>query len=132
MSSLNQVTLIGNLGQDPVLNNTSNGIAVANLSVATQRGWNDQQGQRQEETEWHRIVVWQKMATSCATYLRKGSKVGITGYLRTREWEDKEGITRYTTEIVAQNVMFLSPTNRNGNGNGPPEGPPQNEPPPNF
>lgn len=105
--SLNRVTLLGHLGQDPILQETQSGNSVCNLSIATNDSWVDKSGQRQERTEWHRIVVWGKRAENCAKYLSKGRECLIEGYLQTRTWEDKEGNTRYTTEIVASNVQFV-------------------------
>jgi len=105
---LNKVMLIGNLGRDPELRYTQSGTAVATLSVATSRKWKGQDGQVQEETEWHRVIVWQRQAEICNEYLGKGSKVYIEGRLQTRKWTDNNGNDRYTTEIVAQDVQFLS------------------------
>ena len=107
MASVNKVILIGNLGRDPELRYTKDGKAVANFTVATNDRWRDREGNSQERTEWHRIVVWDKQAESCAQYLQKGRSVYIEGRLQTREWEDKEGQKRQTTEIVAQQVTFL-------------------------
>lgn len=127
MSSLNQVTLIGNIGRDPVLNYTGSGTAVANLSVATQYGWKNKEGDRQETTDWHRVVVWKQQAERCCQYLKKGSKVGLTGRLTTREWE-RDGVTHYTTEIIASDVIFLdksqsSSSRENGSYPAEPSGP---------
>lgn len=107
MASLNKVIVMGNLGQDPELRYTQNQTAVATLNVATTDVRVDQAGQRQEFTEWHRVVVWSKQAENCAKYLTKGRPVLVEGRLQTRSWEDKTGAKRYTTEIVAQNVVFL-------------------------
>jgi single-strand DNA-binding protein len=106
-SGVNKVILIGRLGQDPEVRYTPNGGAVANFSLATNESWTDKSGQKQERTEWHRIVVWGKMAEICGQYLSKGRQAFIEGKLQTREWNDKEGHKRYTTEVVAQNVQFL-------------------------
>ncbi len=112
-SGVNKVILIGRLGQDPEVRYTSNGGAVANFSLATSESWTDKQGQKQEKTEWHRIVVWGKMGELCGQYLSKGRQAYIEGRLQTREWTDKEGGKRYTTEVVAQSVQFLgSPGDR--------------------
>lgn len=108
MSSINCVLVVGNLGQDPELRYTLSGAATVTLSVATSRVWNDKEGNKNEKTEWHRVVVWNKPAENCAKYLKKGSKVGVRGHLDTRSWEDKDGIKRYTTEIIAEEVQFLS------------------------
>ena len=115
MASVNKVILIGNLGGDPEKRVTATGQTVANFNIATTERWNDKAGQRQERTEWHRIVVWGPQAENCATYLSKGRPVYIEGSLRTRQWDDKEGNKRYTTEVVAQRVQFLgSPGDRKG------------------
>lgn len=107
MSSVNRVMIIGNLGQDPEVRETQNGQAVCNLSVATNESWSDKHGERQERVEWHRVVCWGAVAEACGRYLEKGRQVYVEGRLETREWEDKDGIKRYTTEIIAQNVQFL-------------------------
>jgi single-strand DNA-binding protein len=107
MASVNRVILVGNLGRDPELRYTAGGQPVASFSVATHERWNDREGKTQERTEWHRIVVWGKQGENCANYLQKGRSVYIEGRLQTREWEDKEGQKRQTTEVVAQTVQFL-------------------------
>jgi single-strand DNA-binding protein len=107
MAGINKVIIIGNLGKDPEVRHTPQGQAVANFPVATSESWNDKQGQKQERTEWHRIVVWGKLAELCGKYLSKGRKAYIEGRLQTRAWDDKEGQKRYTTEIVANTVQFL-------------------------
>ncbi|MBS1986186.1 MAG: single-stranded DNA-binding protein [Bdellovibrionales bacterium] len=107
MAGINKVIIIGNLGKDPELRHTPQGQAVATFSVATSESWNDKTGQKQERTEWHRIVVWGKQAELCSKYLSKGRKAYIEGRLQTRAWDDKEGQKRYTTEIVANTVQFL-------------------------
>lgn len=107
MASKNSWTGIGNLGQDPVLRYTTKGTAVCNLSVATNDYWKDAQGNPQERTEWHRVVVFGKQAENCAKYLRQGRQVMVEGRLQTRKWEDKDKQTRYTTEIIARRVDFL-------------------------
>ena len=106
---INKVILVGNLGSDPELKYTQAGTAVANMSVATTRTWKDKQGQKQDETEWHRIVVWAGTAEFCDKYLFKGMKVYVEGRLQTRKYQDASGSDRYTTEIVADNVQNLSP-----------------------
>lgn len=105
--SVNKVILVGRLGQNPEVRYTPSGSAVANFSVATNEVWNDKSGQKQERTEWHRIVVWGKQAEHCGQYLSKGRQVYIEGRLQTRQWQDKEGQTKYTTEVNAQIVHFL-------------------------
>ena len=107
MASVNKVILVGNLGADPDKRVTGTGQVVTNFNIATTDRWNDKSGQRQERTEWHRIVVWGQQAENCAQYLSKGRPVYIEGSLRTRQWDDKDGIKRYTTEVVAQRVQFL-------------------------
>ena len=106
MASVNKVILVGNLGQDPELRHTQTGVAVCTLNIAT-TDVRMEGGQRQEKTEWHRVIVWQKQAENCAKYLAKGRSVFIEGRLQTRSWDDQQGQKRYTTEIVAQNVQFL-------------------------
>src|SRR6188768_2502111 len=116
--SVNKVILVGRLGQDPELKNTPGGAAVCNFSVATNEAWTDKSGQKQERTEWHRIVVWGKKAEVCSKYLSKGRQVYVEGRLRTRTWEDKEGGKRYTTEVVANDVQFLGSGGGGGGGGG--------------
>ena len=105
---INKVILIGNVGQDPETRYMPNGKAVTNLRVATSESWKDKQtGEQREQTEWHSIVMYDRLAEIAAEYLRKGSQVYFAGALRTRKWEDKEGRTRYTTEIVANEMQLL-------------------------
>ena len=111
MSSLNKVILIGRLGQDPELKSTSNGRNVCSFSLATSESFNNQMGERQERTEWHKIVVWDKQAETSSRYLQKGRLVCIEGRLRTRDWMDKNNQKRYTTEINADRVTFLGGRN---------------------
>ncbi len=106
---LNKAMLIGNLGADPELRFTSAGTAVASFSVATTERWKGQHGEVQEQTEWHRIIVWNKLAEICKEYLHKGSRVYIEGKLQTRKWQDQSGADRYTTEIVAREMKILTP-----------------------
>ncbi len=105
--SVNKVILVGRLGQNPELRYTPSGAAVANFSVATNESWTDKQGQKQERTEWHRVVVWGKLAELCSQYLQKGRQAYIEGRMQTRQWQDKDGQTKYTTEVQAQTVQFL-------------------------
>ena len=105
--AVNIAIVVGNLGKDPEVRFTQSGRAVANFSVATSDSWTGQDGNRQERTEWHNIVVWGKQAELCGQYLAKGRQVFVQGRIQTRSWEDKTGNTRYTTEIVAQRVQFL-------------------------
>jgi single-strand DNA-binding protein len=108
MASVNKAIIVGNLGRDPEVRYTAGGQPVANFSVATNERWTDKTtGQLQERTEWHRVVVWGKQAESCGEYLAKGRQVYIEGRIQTREWTDKEGKKNNTTEIVANQVVFL-------------------------
>lgn len=117
MRSINKVILIGNLGVDPEMRHTAGGQAVCNFRIATSESWGGRDGQeRQEKTEWHNIVAWAKLAEICNEYLRKGRQVYIEGRLQTRQWEDKDGVKRYTTEIVAQNMMMLGGPGGGGGG----------------
>src|SRR5262245_23303800 len=118
MASVNKVILIGNLGRDPELRYTQGGQAVANFTLATNERFSTKDGDKQERTEWHRIVAWGRTGELCAQYLSKGRSVYIEGRLQTREWEDKEGQKRRTTEIVANTVQFLG-----GRGEGGSAGP---------
>lgn len=104
---INKAILVGRLGRDPEVRHTASGTAVANFSLATDEFWNDQSGERQRRTEWHRIVVWSRLAETCERYLRKGSLIYIEGRIQTREWEDRDGNRRRTTEIVARNMQML-------------------------
>jgi len=137
MASVNRVILIGNLGRDPELRYTAGGQPVANFTLATNERFNDREGKPQERTEWHRIVVWGKQAENCANFLAKGRSVYIEGRLQTREWEDKEGQKRQTTEVVAQTVQFLDRREggregpaRSAGGPGPSSGAPEPSPGP--
>lgn len=104
---VNKVILIGNVGADPELRYTPSGTAVSNFNIATNENWTDNSGERQERTEWHRIVVWGRLAEICNQYLRKGSKVFIEGRLQTKSWETQDGQKRYTTEVVARDMQML-------------------------
>jgi len=110
--SLNKVTLIGNLGADPEVRSTANGSRVATLSLATSRQWKNQSGEKQEKTEWHRVVLWNNkgftLADIAERYCKKGDKIYIEGRIEYRSWQDREGQTRYTTEVVAQELILLS------------------------
>jgi single-strand DNA-binding protein len=132
MASVNRAIIVGNLGRDPEVRYTAGGSPVANFTVATNERWTDKSGQPQERTEWHRIVVWGKTAEICAKYLSKGRQVYIEGRIQTRSYDDKEGQKRYITEIIANDVQFLS-SGRDGAGGGArrgggDEGPPPPEP----
>jgi single-strand DNA-binding protein len=108
MGSVNKVILVGNLGRDAELRYTPGGAAVATLNMATTEVWNDKQGQRQEKTEWHRVVLWGKSAESLSEYLTKGKQIYVEGRLQTRQWDDKDGNKRYTTEIRGDRIVLLS------------------------
>jgi single-strand DNA-binding protein len=107
MASVNKVILIGNLGADPELRYTATGTAVANFNIATKDSWTGKDGNKEERTEWHRVVAWARLGEICGEYLVKGKQVYIEGKLRTRSWEDRDGNKRYTTEILAQTMQML-------------------------
>jgi single-strand DNA-binding protein len=107
MASLNKVMLIGNLGRDPEIRFTPEGSQVASFSIATSENWTDKNGTRQERTEWHNVQAWNKLADLAKRYLQKGRQVYIEGRIRTREWDDKDGNKRRTTEIIASNMVLL-------------------------
>ena len=115
---VNKVLLVGNLGKDPEVRFTANGRAVARFPVATSEKWTDQEGNRQERTEWHNIVVWGKQAETCGQYLAKGRQVFIEGAIRSRQYDDKDGNKRYITEIIARDVRFLGGGGRGGPAEG--------------
>ena len=114
MSGVNKVILVGNLGANPEMRFTQAGQAVANLRLATTERWTDKNGQKQEVTEWHRVVVWGKQAEICGQYLTKGRQIYVEGRIRTRQWQDQQGQKRYSTEIVAQTVQMLGPRTDRG------------------
>lgn len=116
--AINKAILIGNLGQDPELRYTGNGTAVCNMRLATTDRYKDGAGEMVERTEWHNVVAWARLAEICGEYLRKGSKVYFEGQLQTRSWEDRDGNTRYTTEIRARDMLMLDSRGGNGSGNG--------------
>lgn len=119
--SLNQVTLIGHLGRDPECRTTSGGTKVANLSVATSEDWKDKStGEKKSKTEWHRVVIWGELAGIADKYLRKGSKVYLSGKLQTRKWTDNAGVEKYSTEVVLQgfDAKLIMLDGRNGNSGG--------------
>lgn len=107
--SLNKAMLIGNLGADPERRATQSGTAVSNMSIATNRVWTDKNGEKQQDTEWHRVVVFGRLAEVVSEQLTKGQKVFVEGRIQTNEWQDRDGNTNYTTEIVANNIQFLTP-----------------------
>jgi len=121
---VNKVILVGHLGADPDMRYTPSGQGVCELRLATSESWNDKNGQRQERTEWHRIVVWGKRAEVCSKYLAKGRQVFVEGRIQTRTYDDKDGNKRYITEIIANDVQFLGGGKEGGGGGGRGEGPP--------
>ena len=115
MASINKVIIIGRVGKDPELRYAANGAAVCNLSLATSRKWkNKQTGEQQEETEWHRVSLFDRLAEVAGEYLKKGSLAYIEGRLKTRKWTDKDGVEKYTTEIMAENLTLLSGREQSG------------------
>jgi len=118
MGSVNKVILVGNLGRDAELRYTPGGAAVATLNMATTENWTDKSGQKQEKTEWHRVVFWGKVAESLTEYLTKGKQIYIEGRLETRQWNDKDGNKRYTTEIKGDKIVLLGGGGGRGGGGG--------------
>ena len=117
-AGVNKVILVGHLGADPDMKYTPSGQGVCEMRVATSESWNDKNGQRQERTEWHRIVVWGKRAEICSKYLAKGRQVFVEGRIQTRNYDDKDGNKRYITEIIANDVQFLGGGGRDGTSGG--------------
>ncbi|MDO9399404.1 MAG: single-stranded DNA-binding protein [bacterium] len=113
--NLNKAQIIGNLVRDPEIKSTATGKSVTSFSIATSFIWTDQSGQKQEKTEFHNIVAWGKLAEICGQYLKKGSKIYLEGRLQTRDWTGQDGIKRYRTEIVAENMIMLDSRMNNGN-----------------
>ena len=126
MRGVNKVILVGNLGADPEVRYASSGAAVVNFRIATSENWTNKEGGKETRTEWHRIVAFGKLAEICAEYLNKGKQVFVEGRLQSRSWEDKEGNKRWTTEVVAGNVVMLGGAGDQARGTGgePDEGPP--------
>jgi len=117
MASINKVILIGNLGRDPEVRYAPSGSAICNITLATSRNWkNKDTGERQEDTEWHRVVFFDRLAEIAGEYLKKGRPVYVEGHLKTRKWTDKEGVEKYTTEIIADQMQLLG--GREGMGGG--------------
>jgi len=116
--SLNKAMLIGNVGQDPEIRTIPNGARVAQFSVATSRRWNDRSGQQQEKTEWHRIVAWEKLVEIIERYVKKGDRIYVEGEIEYRQYQDKDGVTKYTTEIRAREVVLLGSRSDGGGGGG--------------
>lgn len=115
MNGVNKVILVGNLGKDPEIRNLEGGNKVANFTLATSEAYKDKSGQRIENTEWHNVVVWKGLADIAEKYLKKGSTIYLEGKLRTRSWEDKDKVKRYTTEIVADSFTMLGGKKSDGN-----------------
>lgn len=113
---VNKVILVGNLGADPELRYTGSGTAVCNFNLATNESYKDRDGNQVEKTEWHRIVAWERLAEICGEYLKKGRQVYVEGSLQTRQYEDKEGVTRYTTEIKMREMQMLGGPGEGGGG----------------
>tara|TARA_B100001540_G_C15776221_1_gene628790 strand:+ start:246 stop:647 length:402 start_codon:yes stop_codon:yes gene_type:complete len=107
MAGVNKVILVGNLGKDPEVKYLDNGVAVANFSLATTENYKNREGERVSQTEWHNIVLWRGLAEVAEKYLKKGANIYIEGKIKTRKWEDKEGVTRYSTEILGDNMTML-------------------------
>jgi len=128
MASINKVILIGNLGAPPEVRYTASGKAVASFRIATSEQWTGKSGEKESRTEWHRIVAFDRLGEVCGEYLRKGTQVYIEGRLQTRQWDDKEGNKRYTTEIVAQTMKMLGPAGKSGTASSPEEKFPTEEP----
>ena len=119
MASVNKVILIGNLGRDPEVRYAPSGSAICNVTIATSRNWKDKtSGERQEETEWHRVVFYDRLAEIAGEYLKKGRPVYVEGRLKTRKWTDKDGVEKYTTEIVADQMQLLGGREGGGGGGG--------------
>jgi single-strand DNA-binding protein len=119
MASINKVILIGNLGKDPEVRYTANGAAICNIGIATTRSWKDKtSGEKVEETEWHRVVFYDRLAEIAGEYLKKGRPVYVEGRLKTRKWQDKDGVEKYTTEVVADNMQLLGGRDGEGSGGG--------------
>ena len=114
---LNRVTIIGRLTRDPEVRSTPNGKSVASVSVATGRVWTDQNGQKQKETEFHNVVLWSKLADVAGQYLKKASKVYVEGRIKTRDWTGQDGVKKYRTEIIAENLIMLDPPTTGGGYN---------------
>ena len=111
----NKVILVGNLGKDPEVRHLDNGIAVANFSLATTESYTNKQGERVNQTEWHNIVLWRGLADVAEKYLKKGNSIYVEGKISTRKWEDKEGNTRYSTDIIADKMTMLGSKSDNAN-----------------
>ncbi|MBN2595916.1 single-stranded DNA-binding protein [Labilibaculum sp.] len=120
--SVNKVILVGNVGKDPEVKYLDNGVAVCNFSLATSETYNNKNGEKVTQTEWHNIVLWRKLAEIAETYVKKGMQIYIEGQIRTRNWEDKDGVKRYTTEIFGTSMQMLG---RKAEGSSEPQGSPE-------
>jgi len=120
MSGVNKVILVGNLGVDPEIRTLESGVKVANFTMATNETYKDKNGDRQEKTEWHRIVLWRGLAEIAEKYLQKGKQIYLEGRLRTRQWKDKDDNTKYTTEVVGDNMVMLGGKSVDSSYNSPP------------
>lgn len=118
MAGVNKVILVGNLGKDPEVRHLEGGASVANFPLATSESYKDRNGNRVDQTEWHNVVVWRGLADVAEKYLKKGNQVYIEGKIRTRSWDDKDGVKRYTTEIVADQMTMLGRRDENQMGGG--------------
>lgn len=119
MASVNKVILVGNLGRDPETRFAPSGAAICNITIATSRNWKDKSsGEKREETEWHRVVFYDKLAEIAGEYLKKGRPVYVEGRLKTRKWTDKDGVEKYTTEIIAEEMQLLGGREGGGGGGG--------------
>jgi single-strand DNA-binding protein len=131
MASVNKVILIGNLGRDPEVRYTPSGSAVCNVSLATTRNWkNKDSGEKVEETEWHRVVFYDRLAEIAGEYLKKGRPIYVEGRLKTRKWQDKDGVEKYTTEVIAEEMKMLGSREGMGAGGGDDGGEPRSAPAP--
>lgn len=127
MASVNKVILVGNLGRDPEVRYMANGEAVCNFSIATTDSWKDKNGEKQERTEWHNIVMYRRLAEIAGEYLKKGAPVYLEGKLQTRKWQDKDGKDRYTTEILADQMQMLGGRGEGGGQSGGGQAPSQRQ-----
>ena len=114
MAGVNKVILVGRLGRDPEIRYTPSGVAVANFTIATSEQWTNKDGEKEERTEWHKIVAWRRLGEICGEYLHKGSQVYIEGKLQTKAWEDRDGNKRYTTEVIANTMQMLGAAGKEG------------------
>lgn len=121
MASINRVILLGHAGRDPELRYTPDGSPIANLSIATSRTWKDKNGEKKEDTEWHKLVFYNRLAEVVGEYVKKGSQIYVEGRLKTRKWQDRDGTDRYTTEVIVENMQMIG-GNRDSAGQAAPKG----------